>query len=274
MVPLALALALGAALVHALWNLLVAGENDSQGATAVASLAGCVIFAPIVALTFDVQPEAVPWMALSSLVVLVYLWLLGIMYDRSALSVAYPIARGLAPVLVLIAGWVFTAAPATPLQVAAIVTVAAGVLLVRGFRGRAGWRETALAVAVACSIAAYTLVDKTGIRYASPLTYMEFVTLGPGLFLVGRLWRRHGITGLRERITPRAVVAGAGMFLAYTMVLAALTLAPAAPVAAVRESSVVMAVALGALFLHERAGRAQVAGAAAVAAGVALLSLR
>jgi drug/metabolite transporter (DMT)-like permease len=261
MVPLALALALGAALVHALWNLLVAGENDSQGATAVASLAGCVIFAPIVALTFDVQPEAVPWMALSSLVVLVYLWLLGIMYDRSALSVAYPIARGLAPVLVLIAGWVFTAAPATPLQVAAIVTVAAGVLLVRGFRGRAGWRETALA-------------DKTGIRYASPLTYMEFVTLGPGLFLVGRLWRRHGITGLRERITPRAVVAGAGMFLAYTMVLAALTLAPAAPVAAVRESSVVMAVALGALFLHERAGRAQVAGAAAVAAGVALLSLR
>jgi drug/metabolite transporter (DMT)-like permease len=274
MVPLALALALAAAFLHALWNLLVAGSKDSQAATAIASLAGCVVFFPVVLLTFDAQPEVIPWLAASSGLVLLYLWLLGLLYERSELSVAYPVARGLAPVIVLVVGWLFLSVAATQVQAMAIVLVAVGVILVRGFRGRVDWRSTALAVAVAGCIAGYTLVDKTGIQYAAPITYMEFVTLGPAIILVVRMWRRHGTAGLREQVTPRAVAAGAGMFLAYSLVLAALTLAPAAPVAAVRESSVVIAAAMGAIVLGERVRRFQFAGAVAVAVGVALLSLR
>jgi len=273
MTLLALALALGAAFIHASWNFLVAGERDSQAATAVASLSGCVVFAPLVALTFDARPEVVPWAVMSSTLVLLYLWLLGLLYERSELSVAYPIARGLAPVLVLAGSWLLSAAPVDAGQAVAVVLIAAGVMFVRGFRGRSSWRDTALAATVAACIAGYTLVDKTGIRYAGPMTYMELVTLGPGLILVARLWRRHGTAGLRSRFTPRAVAAGAGMFAAYSLVLAALAIAPAAPVAAVRESSIVMAAALGALFLHEKVGKVQAAGAVAVAVGVAVLPL-
>jgi drug/metabolite transporter (DMT)-like permease len=274
MVPLALVLALGAAFLHALWNLLVAGSKDSQAATAIASLSGVVVFSPVVLLTFDARPEALPWLLVSSALVLLYLWLLGVLYERAELSVAYPVARGLAPVIVLVVGWLFLAARATELQALAVVLVAAGVMFVRGLRGRAGRRDTALAVAVAACIAGYTLVDKTGIQYASPLTYMALVTLPSGIVLVARAWRRCGVAELRTHVTPSAVLAGVGMFLAYTLVLAALTIAPAAPVAAVRESSVVMATAMGAIFLRERVGRVQFLGAVAVAVGVALLSVR
>jgi drug/metabolite transporter (DMT)-like permease len=257
----ALGLALAAAVVHAVWNLLLAGARDSQAATAVGMCVGCIVFAP--ALTGDIASQVWPYVLASSALELLYFALLALAYSRFELSAVYPLARGSAPVFVLLVGGVFMV-----LQAFGIVLVACGVLLVRGLR-RGDWHETLLALAVGASIAGYTLVDKEGLRFADPLPYLELVLVVPALVYGGFIGRSR----LRAALEWRAVVAGVGMFGAYALTLAALRLAAAAPVAAVRETSILFATVLGAVVLHETVGRARIAGAVTIVAGVAAIAL-
>src|SRR2546421_13067912 len=99
----ALLLSLAAAVVHAVWNLLLSGEEDVHSATAVAIAFGVLVFAPVAALTWRLQSTALPFVAGSSALELVYLVLLATAYSVAAMSFVYPIARGSAPVLVLVA---------------------------------------------------------------------------------------------------------------------------------------------------------------------------
>jgi drug/metabolite transporter (DMT)-like permease len=269
----ALALALAAAFVHALWNLILARERDPEAATAVALVTSVVVFAPVAALLWDVDSRVWPFVAATSLLQLLYFALLGAAYRRADLSFVYPIARGLAPVLVLVAGVVAVSQSASASQVAGVIVIASGVLLVRGPTGHADLADGALAVGIAGCIAAYTLVDKHGVVYASPIVYLELGMLPAAIgYLVGfrvlagpaRL-RRQGLLG------PAA--AGVLGFVAYALVLAALERASAASVAAVRETSVVIATALAASLLREHVSRWRLAGAVLVAAGIALLVL-
>src|SRR3954463_9644875 len=143
----ALALALAAAVVHALWNLLLAGARDSQAATAVGMLCGCVLFAP--ALVGRVDSDVWPYVIASACLELLYFALLALAYSRFELSAIYPLARGSAPVLVLLVAGV-----SAFLQAFGIALVAVGVLLVRGLR-RGDMQETLLALAVGAAIAGY-----------------------------------------------------------------------------------------------------------------------
>src|SRR3954447_3552982 len=213
----ALGLALAAALVHALWNLLLAGARDSQAATAVGMCVGCVLFAP--ALAGDVSSGVWPYVVASSALELAYFALLALAYSKFELSAVYPLARGSAPVFVLVVGGVSLA-----LQAVGVVLVACGVLLVRGLR-RGDWEETFLALAIGASIAGYTLVDKHGLRYADPLPYLELVLLVPAVAYAGWIGRAR----LRAAVGWRPALAGLGMFGAYGLTLAALRLAAAAP---------------------------------------------
>jgi drug/metabolite transporter (DMT)-like permease len=204
-----------------------------------------------------------PCVAASSALELTYFALLALAYSRFELSAVYPLARGSAPVIVLLIGGVSVA-----LQAVGVVLVAAGVLLVRGLR-RGDWGETLLALTVGASIAGYTLIDKEGLRFADPLPYLELVLIVPALAYASFIGPRR----LRAAVEWRSAVAGIGMFAAYGFTLAALRLAPAAPVAAVRETSIVIATLLGALVLHETVGRARAAGAVVIVAGVAAIAL-
>src|SRR3954465_11143938 len=136
----ALGLALAAALVHALWNLLLAGARDAPAATAVGMCVACVVFLPVV--LGDVSSDAVPWLVASAVLELAYFALLALAYSRAELSAVYPLARGSAPVFVLVVGGVSMVS-----QAVGIVLVACGVLLVRGLH-RAAWAETLLALSV------------------------------------------------------------------------------------------------------------------------------
>src|ERR1043166_7484443 len=98
----ALALALGAAVLHALWNLLLARERDTEAATAVAVLSLVVVLVLPAALTWRVDAAAVPCLAGSAALELAYIALLAAAYRRFELSVVYPVARGMAPVLALL----------------------------------------------------------------------------------------------------------------------------------------------------------------------------
>lgn len=269
----ALALALGAAFLHASWNLLLARARDVEAATAVALVAGVVAFAPVAAVAWEAEPEVWPFLVATSLLQLTYFVLLATAYGRAELSFVYPIARGSAPVLVLLAGIAVLGEAASAAQVGGVLLVAAGVLLVRGIRGPAAVGDLALALAIAACIAAYTLLDQRGIRYASPVVYQELSMIPATVGFLALTLGRRGRRAVRDAVSPATIAAGLASFGAYILVLAALSRASAASVAAVRETSVVIATALAAPLLHERVGASRLAGAAVVVAGIVLLGL-
>src|SRR6266516_4424509 len=177
----ALAFALAAAFVHALWNILLARARDPEAATAVALVVAVVAFAPVAAAVWDVDVRVWPFLVGTAAFELLYFALLAAAYRRAHLSVVYPLARGTAPVLVLLIGVVALGAATSWRQGAGVVLVAAGVLLVRGARVRAGAPDLLFSLPIAGCIAAYTLIDKHGIRYATPLAYLELVMLVPAI---------------------------------------------------------------------------------------------
>jgi drug/metabolite transporter (DMT)-like permease len=186
--------------------------------------------------------------------------------------VIYPIARGAAPPLVLAAA-VATGAATSAAQLAGVVLVAGGIVVVAGGADRAAARDVGLALAVAASIAGYTLVDKHGLRYGSPVPYLEAVMVWPTLLYTTWALRRDGAGALRAAVGRSSVVAGLGMFAAYALALAALRRAPAASVSAVRESSIAMAPLIAAALGRGRLRPRTLLGAVAVAAGVAVVTL-
>jgi len=266
----ALVLALVAAVIHAVWNTLLAGARDSQAFAAVVLLVGAVAGAPVAVAYWRLDDGVWPYLAATSVLELAYFALLTFAYSRAELSVVYPLARGLAPVLVLAGAVAFTGAGATPRQVAGVLAVGAGILLVRGV-GRG--RGASVAVTIACTIAAYTLVDKRGVVHASPLAYLELMSIFTGVAYAGAIVFRRGLAPLRAELAWRSVAAGIGTFAAYGCVLGALQLASAASVAAVRESGVLVATVLAVVVLRERVTVWRAVGAVGVVIGVALISL-
>jgi drug/metabolite transporter (DMT)-like permease len=269
----ALALALGAAFLHAFWNLLLARAPDIEAATAVALVVGVVAFAPVAALAWDAEASVWPYLVVTSLLQLTYFVLLTTAYGRADLSFVYPIARGSAPVIVLVVALAVLNAAASASQVIGVLTVAVGVLLVRGLGGHATASDLALALSVGACIAAYTLVDSRGIEHASPIVYQELSMIPAAAVFLLLTLRRRGRPAVRAAVGPASVAAGLATFGAYILVLAALARAPAASVAAVRETSVVIATALAVPLLHERVSAARLAGAVLVVLGVFLLAL-
>ena len=269
----ALLLALAAAAVHAAWNLLLSAEDDTHSASAVALVFGTLVFAPVALLTWRLDSAAVPYVAASSALEVLYLALLATGYSVAAMSFIYPIARGSAPVLVLIAGVVALGATVSLPAALGVVAVALGIVLVRGLSASGRTRDLALALSIGACIAGYTLVDKHGVTHAGPLSYLELVFGLTAVAYVSGVWRARRGAALRAAVNRRTLLAGVGFFGAYALTLAALRLAPAASVSAVRESSVVMATAFLAFSGRERVGPERLAGAAAVVVGIALISL-
>lgn len=272
----ALALALGSAVLHALWNLILGRERDPEAAAAVALVVAIVVFAPVAALRFDAESAVWPYVAVTAVLQLLYFGLLATAYRHGEVSVVYPIARGLAPVVVLLVGATLLGTAASAAQGLGVCLVGSGVLLVRGLGWAASGRGAGAAygVAVAICIAAYTLVDARGVEHADPIVYLELgmvpATIGYVAFLVVA---RDGAGRLRRAARPLPALAGVLSFGAYALVLAALLLAPAAAVAAVRETSVLVAALLAAPLAREPVGPARIAGAALVVGGVALIAL-
>jgi drug/metabolite transporter (DMT)-like permease len=271
-VPLsALVLALAAAFAHALWNLLLARAADTPATTAVALVVATVAFAPVAAVFWDVETAAWPYIVASSCFELAYFALLVAAYERADLSVVYPLARGSAPVLVLLLAVTFGGAETSASQAGGVIVVALGVVLVRGIGEGAPSKGVGMALAIGGCIAAYTLIDKGGIRHANPIAYLELTMVAPSVAYAALVAYRKGSAALRRAFGSASVVAGIATFGAYALVLAALQRAPAAPVAAVRETSVVIAALLAAPLLGERVTRWRIAGSCLVVVGVVLL---
>lgn len=272
----ALALALGAAVLHAGWNVLLAGSRDTAAATAGLLVCGLALLALPAALLWDVSSDAIPFIAASVVFELAYFLLLARAYRDGELSVVYPVARGVAPALVLVvASTAGLGRGVGALGVAGVLLVVGGVLLVAsspswvdhqcGAQVRKVPRDLAFGLAIAAAIAGYTLVDSEGVQRAEPVTYLALV-VAPCALLYPLAART------RPDLSPRSALTALATFGAFLMVLQAFRLAPAAPVAAVRETSVVIATLFAAVFLHERVTPARAAGAVAVVLGVGAIA--
>jgi drug/metabolite transporter (DMT)-like permease len=266
----ALALVLASAAVHALWNTLIAGARDTHASTAVSLLAAAVVVAPVAALTWDVSGAAVPYLIASAALELAYFALLAAAYTRAGVTFVYPVARGSAPVLVLVISVAALGVALSLGQIVGVLVLAAGVLLVRGV-GHGDRAALALALGVGACIAGYTLVDDRGLRHADALPYFEVVLVLVAVPYAAFVAARGG--ALRAALDRRAIVAGIGMFTAYALTLAALERAEAAPVAALRETGVVMATLAAVASGRERAAARALLGAVAVVVGVTAVAL-
>lgn len=266
MPPEALALALAAAFLHAAWNVLLRGSDDVASRTVAVLCLSVLLFAPAAAATWSVHAAAIPYIAASSVLEAAYFVLLIAAYRRRELSVVYPVARGGAPVFVLLGTAVVLGHHVSSAEIAGVLLVAAGVLLVRGVRR--GAEGIAIGLAIAVFIASYTLVDKEGLRHAAPIPYLELVLVPCALAAFA--WKPHA---LRSQLSWPTLGAAAGSFGAYVLFLFALRLTAAPGVAAVRETSVVIAALLAAAFLKEHVTWVRLAGAAVVVCGVAILAV-
>src|SRR4051794_41312739 len=188
----ALALTLSSAFVHAGWNLALARARDVEAATAVVLVLALVVWAVPAAVLGGVSSQAVPWIAASAVLELAYFALLAAAYRRAELSVVYPMARGAAPVLLVVAAVAGVGGEVGPLQVAGVLLIALGIVAVRGLGGNASAGDAALALGVGACIAGYTLVDREGVQHAAPVPYLWLVLMGPALVYAGVMWRGGG----------------------------------------------------------------------------------
>ncbi len=127
----------------------------------------------------------------------VYFVLLAAAYRRAELSLVYPLARGLGPVLVLVVGIVALGAGASASQAAGVSLVGTGVLLVHGFRAPSDLRGALFGVGIGACIAGYTLVDSEGIQHANPVTYLEVSMVPPAILYAAGVAAAKGLPSLR-----------------------------------------------------------------------------
>lgn len=204
-----------------------------------------------------------------------YYLLLIATYRAGDVSHAYPLMRGSAPLLVALAAGPLTGERLGGAQWLATLLICGGVLAMwLGARGRA--RATGLALATACVIAAYTLVDGAGVRRSgAPAAYTLWIFLFTGL-AVWLLAARGRLPLLLAQARAHPLVAplgGLASLASYGIALWAMTRAPVAAVAALRETSILFATAIAAFVLGERVGRARVAAACLIACGAVAMRL-
>jgi drug/metabolite transporter (DMT)-like permease len=269
---------LGAALAHATWNAMIKSSGDVLfEMTLVVFFAGLVT-APFMFVVDMPAPAVWPYIAASMAIHIAYYVALVGAYRAGDLSHGYPIMRGVAPLLVSLVAVLWLAEAPKPMVWVGVVLICGGVLSLGfvGFR----WHDSKVSLGWALSnaliIAAYTLVDAAGVRTAGkPETYVVWLfTLDalPFSILVLALKKDQMIPYAR-RFWLRGVIGGGLSAAAYAIVLWAMSRAPVAAVAALRETSVIFAALIGAWLLKEGHIARRVVGAATVAAGVIALKI-
>jgi drug/metabolite transporter (DMT)-like permease len=271
--PVALAV-LGAALLHASWNVLVKSGGDKDLETInIAAGSGLVA---LIGAFFLPAPAAAswPWVAASAVVHILYFVFLAGAYRWGELSYTYPVMRGGGPMIVALAGALVLGEVPAAGETLGIAIICAGIFAFAS--GRHDRRATAFALANAVVIAAYTLIDAQGARLSgAPLSYTLWFFAANGVVILIYGWLRRGpaVASYFVENWKRAVIGGTCAVAAYGIALWAMTRAPVAVVAVLRETSVIFAALLGVWFLNEKMTRRRLVATGAVLIGLVALRL-
>jgi drug/metabolite transporter (DMT)-like permease len=284
---------LAAAVTHAVWNAIAHGIKDQTLAFALIGVGGIVVGIPLVIVAAMPRADCWPYLLASVAIHVFYNLLLMQCYRLGEFGQVYPLARGTSPLVVTILAAIFVHEHLAPAQLAGIGVVCGGLatLVLAGRRARPGGSggdqdfvppgkqsRAALAAAVGTglTIAAYTTVDGVGVRLsASPVGYIAWLmvleSLCVPMFAVVR--RRDVLLQQPPRILLAGLSAGALSVLAYGLVLWAQTRGALAPIAALRETSVIFGAIIATLVFREPFGRTRIAASMLVAAGIVLLNV-
>jgi drug/metabolite transporter (DMT)-like permease len=267
------------ALLHASWNAIVKSSPDKYLDTVLVTAAAALVSALTLPFLPLPAPESWPYLLASVAIHVAYFGLVAAAYRTGDLSYAYPIMRGTAPLLTAVAGFLLLAEPLGAGGWSGVLLISAGILLLAAHQWHLGRFErapTLFALGNAGVIMAYTLVDGVGTRLSgNAFAYVGWLLLLDGmLLLVHVLARRRSdfVRQARARWLP-ALGGGACTWASYAIALWAMTQAPVALVAALRETSVVFGTAIAALLLREKFGAPRYAAALLVCAGAVTLKV-
>ena len=308
--PVVVAVLCGAAL-HAGWNALVKSAGDKTVDTALVHFLGAWVALPLLFIVGLPRPEAAPYIAASLVIHIGYYIALAGAYEHGELGMTYPIMRGFAPLLVALSSGAFIGESPSATAWLGTIAITVGVALVglaRPTPKASGLRQTAdspqglsasglspgealhhrkalaFAFTNAAIIALYTVVDGLGVRAevnagGSALRYVMILFVLDGLPYPLLVWLRR-TPAQRQQIVayacgrwPMAALGGAASIGSYAIALWAMTQAPVASVAALRETSVLFAALLGTWLLKEKFGWQRALGTAVVVLGVVSLRL-
>src|SRR5438067_7815456 len=282
-IALAVGLALVAAVLHGTWNVLVKVSGDPittfRRVTLTSALVATIAFVPawLIFGRPTLNPAAAGLCLASSVLETTYLWLLSTAYRRGELSAVYPIARGSAPLLSVLVGLVILGERLTAPQLAGVALLLIGILAVT--LSQATGRATVPALLTGVAIAAYTSLDRVGVRLTEPWMYgwllftLMAIELPVSLWVAGRLGFYRPPDPYSGPTWRQAVIIGVFFLAGYVLVLVALSFAPLAIVAPVRETAVVAVAVWGVWRLRERKRSGmKLSGALATLVGVALLA--
>ena len=267
---------LAAAVTHALWNAIAHGIKDQTLAFALIGVGGAAVSIPLIIVAALPRSASWPYLLASVGIHVFYNLLLMQCYRLGEFSQVYPLARGVSPLVVTVLAAAFVHEHLAPVQIGGVAVVSAGLaFLVFGGR-RPGRGAFLAAVGTGLTIAAYTTVDGVGVRAsASPVGYIGWLILLQSLcvplFAVVR--RRDVLLKQPRRILLSGLLAGALSVLAYGLVLWAQTKGALAPIAALRETSVIFGAIIGTLVFHEPFGRSRIIATVLVVAGIVLLNV-
>lgn len=288
--PIVLAVLLGAAL-HAGWNALVKSSGDKPLDTALVHLLGALIALPLLLIVGLPGPAGLPYIAASLVIHVAYYIALAGAYQHGDLGLTYPIMRGLAPLLVAMGSGSLIGEAPSPAAWAGVLAITTGVALVGLAHpgealGHPQRHRMALMFAFANAgiIAVYTIVDGLGVRAevaagGNALRYVLLLFVLDGIAYPLLVWLRRGAAGRAHILAyarqrwPMAAVGGAASIGSYAIALWAMTRAPVASVAALRETSVLFAAVLGTVLLKETFGLQRAIGTVVIVAGVVALRI-
>lgn len=267
-----------AALLHASWNALIKTGLSKQTSMFILAVGHGLIGIPVAAAYPWPGPEVWPWLVGSGLIHVAYQLFLGYAYEHGDLSRVYPIARGAAPMMVLIVSLAVLNDALHLWDLVGISVLGCGIaLMAHGALGRGENRRLLpFAFGSALATAGYTLADGLGARvWGEPVAYVGWLMICSGSFFVPV------VVGLKGRAVMRAgprdwglgMVAALASFAAYAIAVWAMTRAPIALVGALRETSILFAVLIGWLWFGERMDRGKAMAAGLIVAGVMLTRL-
>lgn len=265
------------AILHAGWNAIVKGAGDTRLTTVLVIATSALIAAGTLPFLPQPAPESWPFLATTMVLQIVYFSLVASAYAAADMSQVYPLMRGLAPLLVAAVGTVLLGENPGVVGWLGIGLVCGGVLSL-ALRGRAAGngRGIALALANAVVIASYTLVDGTGARLSgAPLSYTLWLNVLAGFpFLLWALSRQRATFGAHvRRYWHLGIVGAIANIASYGLALWAMTQAPIAIVAALRETSILFGTVIAVLLLREKVDGMRLVATGIIAAGAVALRL-
>lgn len=277
MPPEVFGLVLVAAAIHAGWNAIVKASGDKTLTAVTVALGAALIALPVLPFLPVPARESWPFLAASVVLQVIYYFLVARAYTVADMSQTYPIMRGLAPLLVAVVGAILLTEHLPAAAWLGVAVISTGILSMaltgRHTPGGAGLRYAAINAFV---IAGYTLSDGQGARLSgAPVAYTMWEFLLTAIPMV--LWavtRRAGAFAAQLKAGWHwGLLGGAGTLVSYAVALWAMTQAPVAVVAALRETSILFGTAIAALLLRERVGLPRIGAAVMIAVGAGLLRL-